>query len=573
MTNRKDTGKIIPFQQGASFYMRRGAKEMEKNDLIGALTRYRQAYLHAPDDPEPCLAVAEILSQMQRFEESNRMILLMMSTGNETPECYFGLACNYFGMHEYDYAADSLENYLDADPDGPFALEAEDFLDFIGDDAAMYDLTGLKTDQDYDDNASCLFARHLIAAGDYADAVAELTRQLTRSPNATNVKNQLAIAYYCSGERARAHTLTTEVLLEHPDDVLARCNMALFCHETGDDETASEHLRAAQSLRSDQPDELHNLSIMELELRQFDNAEATLKRLQQSLPFDENVLHKLGYCYYMQGNFEEAQNQYKRLLKLNPNDTVAKYYFMQSRKPPHSEKQAMAKWQIAYQVPFSETFRRLSQINKYLAMPEQDLQRLWHEDGRFCDLLNWALLLPEQRVKKSVLSLIYTFGDEKAEKALRAFLLYTEQPDYLKRAVFGMLKHLGAKEPYAAYLNGQWIQGRVNMLELPYKLPACYEAVIQYLTQCMIGVRTDECVTASSRVFRRYLDSLDKHFPHLTEMQSASLAAALEYCGCVACGVEAQVEEIIEAYRISNTRFRNALIKLTPFMETPEETK
>lgn len=573
MTNNDTTGKIIPFKQGASFYMRRGAKEMERNDLIAALTRYRQAYLHAPDDAEPCLAVAEILSQMQRFEESNRMILLLMSMGKGTPECYFGLACNYFGMREYDYAADSLDNYLDADPDGPFALEAEDFLDFIGDDAAMYDLTGLKTDQDYDDDASCLFARHLIEAGDYADAITELTRQLTRSPNASTVKNQLAIACYVSGDRVRAHTLTTEVLTEHPDDVLARCNMALYCHETGDDATAAEHLAAVQSLRTDLPEELHNLSIMELELKQFSNAEVTLKRLQQSMPFDENVLHKLGYCYYMQGRIEEAQSQYKRILQINPEDTVAKYYLAQSRIPPEIAKHTSAKWLIAYQVPFSETFRRLTQINKYLSAPEQELLKLWHEDTRFCELMQWALLLPEHRVKKSVLSLIYTFGDKKAEYALRAFLLYTAQPDYLKRAVFGMLKHLGAEEPYAAYLNGQWIQGRVNMLELPYKLPACYEAVVQYLTQCMIGVRGDDCISASSRIFRRYLDSLDSHFPHLTEMQSASLAAALEYCGCVACGVDAQIEEIIEAYRISNTRFRNALIKLTPFMETPEKSE
>ena len=56
-----------------------------------------------------------------------------------------------------------------------------------------------------------------------------------------------------------------------------------------------------------------------------------------------------------------------------------------------------------------------------------------------------------------------------AVHVLRDFLLRTDQPDELKRAVFGMLKQLGAKEPYMAYLNGRWIKGRVSLLELDYK--------------------------------------------------------------------------------------------------------
>ena len=569
----KNIGKVIPFVQGASFYMKRGAKQMEKNDLIAALTRYRQAFLHAPSDAEPCLAVAEILSQMQRFEESNRLILLLISSGKGSPECHFGLACNYFGMREYDYAATSLENYLDEDPDGAFAADAEDFLDFIDDDDAMYELTGLRSDEDYDDNASCLFAQHLIESGEYADAVAELQRQTVRSPDSIPVKNQLALACYLSGERDRAQKLTLEVLCEEPANVFARCNMALYCHEAGEDEAAKTHLAVVQALRSDAPEELNSLSIMELELKQFKNADITLRRLQQLLPYDENVLHKLGYSAFMQRDPEGAAEYYKRLLRINPRDTVAQYYLSQCKRVGAGAKAGSARWSIAYQVPVVEMFRRLNQLNRHLSESDQALLSLWREDERFQNLLHWSLSLPEHRVKKSVLSLIYTFADERAERALREFLLYPSQPDYLKRAVFGMLKHMGAAEPYCAYLNGQWIRGRVNMLEMPYKLPVCYENVAQYLLQCMVGVRSDACVTAASDVFRRYLESLNGNYPRLSEMQTASLAAALEYLGCRICAVEAFEEEILAAYRVSNTRFRNALKKLEPFAAPPEESK
>ena len=54
--------------------MKRGAKELEKNDLIAAVYKYREAYERAPQDAEIAVALAEILSQMQRFEESNRIL-------------------------------------------------------------------------------------------------------------------------------------------------------------------------------------------------------------------------------------------------------------------------------------------------------------------------------------------------------------------------------------------------------------------------------------------------------------------------------------------------------------------
>ena len=464
MTDLKK-GKVIPFAQGASFYMKRGAKEMEKNDLLNALSRYRQAMEKAPDDPEPWIAASEILSQMQRFEESNRLLMLLVSAGKGTAECFFGLACNYFGMQEYDYAVDSLENYLDADPDGPFAMDAEDFLDFLDDDGAMFEATGLNCDQDYDDNASCLFARHLMESGEYADAIKELQHQLTISPDSMPVRNQLAVAYLVGGEQAQALTLVQQILAEDPKNVLARCNLALLYHESGNEAAARAEMEPLNQLDTDAPDELHNISIMQLDLGLFQEADATIKKLLQFLPYDENAIHKQGYCRYMTDDFQGAATCYKRLLKIHPDDTVARYYLAQCKKTELDHKARLARWMIPYQVPFSETFRRLNQINHYLASSEEELRSLWEKDHHFTSLLLWGLSLPEPRIKKSMLSLLYTFQDKKSEFLLRDYLLRTDQPDAIKRVVFGMLKHLGAQEPYMAYLNGQWISGRVSMLE------------------------------------------------------------------------------------------------------------
>lgn len=95
------TGKILPFRQDVDFFLKRGAKELDRNDPLAAIQHYRKAYDSDPADLDSCLALAELLSQMQRFEESNRLLLIDMSMNDPDPESYFGLACNYYGSRNF----------------------------------------------------------------------------------------------------------------------------------------------------------------------------------------------------------------------------------------------------------------------------------------------------------------------------------------------------------------------------------------------------------------------------------------------------------------------------------------
>ncbi len=553
--------------------MKRGAKELEKNDLIAAIAKYREAYERAPEDPEIAIALAEILSQMQRFEESNRVLFQLMADSDETPpECHFGLACNYFGLQDYDSAADSLEDYLDEEPDGIFAADAEDFLDLIDDDAAMYETTGLKTDDDYEDNAVCHFARSLLASGEVDYAVEELEHRLAETPKSLKVREQLAVAYFVAGKREEAKKIANEILEEEPVNVLANSTLALAEIEDGNRIAALARLDEIMKLRSLEPEELHSVAVLQLDLDRFDDAEKTLAQLLRLMPYDENVLHKSGYARFMLGDPEGAKAFYQKLLRIDPHDTVAKYYLNQCRHGDTANKRVNAKWIIPYQVPFGEAFRRLNHINRTLALPHEELYRIWTEDVAFRDQIVWATTLSDLRVKKSMLSLVFTFGDDDSVRILRDYLLRTDQPDEIKRAVFGMLKHLGAKEPFMAYLNGRWIKGRISLLELDYKMPPSYESVIQLLMQYMLGNCREECATEAANIFRRYVESLKQKFPRISAAQEVSYAAALEYLGRLNCGETVTEEEIGEIYRVTKLRLKNAVIKLKPFAAAPEET-
>ena len=554
--------------------MKRGAKELEKNDLIAAVSKYREAYERAPQDAEIAVALAEILSQMQRFEESNRILFRLLADREDAPaECHFGLACNYFGLQDYDRAADSLADYLELEPDGLFAADAEDFLDLIDDDDAMFETTGLKGDDDYEDNAVTHFARSLLASGEVSYAVEELERRHSQTPNSQKIREQLAVAYFVANRRDEAKQIANGILEEDGQNILANSTLALAEIEEGNRTAALARLDEMLKLRSLDAEELHSIAVLQLDLERFADAEKTLTQMLLLMPYDENILHKLAYARFMQGDAEGAKTYYQKLLRIDPHDTVAKYYLNQCKHADSAGKRPNAKWIIPYQVPFSEAFRRLNHLNRVLALPHDELNHVWAEDGAFRDLLIWAISLSDLRVKRSMLSLVFTFADQNAQHILRDFLLRTDQPDELKRAVFGMLKHLEAKEPYMAYLNGRWIKGRVSLLELDYKLPASYEGVMQALMQFMLGNCREECTTAAAHIFQRYVDSLNKKFPRISAEQEISFAAALEYLGRQSCGESVSQDEIGDIYRVSKSRLRNALVKLEPFATKPELTE
>ena len=429
----------------------------------------------------------------------------------------------------------------------------------------MGESTGLFTDEDYDTDGAVIESRHLMDSLDMKGAVEILEDHIARYPRSVRAKNQLALAYYCSGERNKAIRLENEVLESSGNDPQALCNSALFLHSIGDDSRALEALNTAKTLSSNgSPEILHNVAVLQLDFKLYSDALVTLTALEKLIPYDENVVHKLGYCRFMLGDSNGALNCYRKLLRINPEDTVAKYYFTVCKRGDSVKGSIASHWSIPYQVPFAEAFRRLNQINRTLMESPEKQQTLWKTDAHFRNLVAWALDLPENRGKNVMLALVFSYGDEYAERILRDFLLRTDQPDDAKRAVFGMLKRMKAKEPYMAYLNGDWVPSRVSMIDYPESLPASYENVLSLLMSGMAADCGETSAAAAMDILKRYLNAHLDHLPNLTPMQVSAMAAALEFLGCKAAEKDITEDAVCKKYRVSERRLHNAIEKLTP---------
>ena len=68
-TRNNSTGRVLSFEQKGDFFYKRGNDKLDKNDLIEALCSYRRAMEQEPEDQYSCIAVAEVLSEMERYDD------------------------------------------------------------------------------------------------------------------------------------------------------------------------------------------------------------------------------------------------------------------------------------------------------------------------------------------------------------------------------------------------------------------------------------------------------------------------------------------------------------------------
>ena len=272
---------------------------------------------------------------------------------------------------------------------------------------------------------------------------------------------------------------------------------------------------------------------------------------------------------HLLGDLETAENCYRKLLRIDPADTIARYYLKAVRAEREDSASRRVYWSLPYRVPLPEMLRRMNYINRMFSLTQAEVRELWENDESFRNLLHWVFTLQDDRSKRAVLSFYYTMGDAAAERALRGFLLRTDQPDAIKREVLGLLKRMGAKEPYMAYLESQWIQGRVSMLTLPQNLPAAYENVMHVLMQQLAKQANGEALAShAAAVYHRYLKQFGKtRYPRISENQEISFAAALEFLASRLANMPVTEEEICDRYRVTRQRLRNAVAKFEPFTE------
>lgn len=554
--------KIIPFRQDSAFYIKRGDRKADQNNLPAALSRYRLAYDRDPSDPEACMALAEMLNRMQLFDESNRVLLSYISMYETMPDFFFGAASNFYGLSEFEYAHECLVSYLQADPHGPYAEMASEFLSILEDEEELAYELGIGEEEDFATLTIVSRAQNLLAAGETEPAMELLQGHIRENPDAWRAKLSLANACFVQGSTRKAERLTDEVLKSYPDNILAGSTKAHILFSTGRKQQAREILSGLDFKNCEQPEAFVSAATVEIELKMNREAYALLKEALEYLPFDRQILHLFGYVSRMLGEYEDAEKAYSTLSRMDASDTIAPYYLNAVRSEKNGNR-SRVQWSIDYALPVSVAMRRIMKINELFLDDLEKAKEKWETDRGFRNQIKWILTLPDTDLQYTMLLFLGEVGGLQAELVLRDFALRMEERDSLKQEAMTMLKNMGAKEPYMGYLNSQWVTGSVSVSDTARDMPDDYFNVFMLAMQHMEpqADRTLFMDTASGAL-NDYIQKFETP-PRIRSSQAEVYAAALELLTYSLMGMEVSSRDICEKYGITNLRLMNAYKKLT----------
>ena len=556
---KQDRDNILSFDQGAGFYLRTGRRQAEAGNLVRALSHLRTAHEKDPDNPEITIALAEILNRMQRFEES---IVVLMGMGRlETlpPDGLFGMASNFIAMEEFGPARMCLEQYLRTDPDGAYAADAADYLDLMDDAPEMNWQLGLDEGEDVELIAHIHYAKVLHVSGRDREALRHLLDLGERYSRSLWLQMEIALSEYCVEEYEACEQRLFNILKEDRYYVRAKCLLALLRRGEGKRREAREMLDSIPIPEDGTTEELGNLNVMLLELEDYQRAEACGECMYRLIPYDPMTLHELAYTKYMLGKAREAADLYRRIVEMDPHDTVAAWYLEAAQAEPDPKKGGKG-WTIQYDVPYRVAVERLRWIGDVFGKGPDALKQRWAEDGAFRDLVAWALFSPLAPDKRGIITILAVAGDRAAEGLLRTFLLRGDQPDENKQLAFGALHTYDGAEPFAMFYNGLWQFGEVIHATLPEDLPRSYLKVFQRLARCAEQIACPEkTAELAQRAFYFFVLAQKGRYRRISPTQEDAFVAAFV---CMAIHFQEQdirEEDLCEAFDITARRLNNAL--------------
>lgn len=566
------TGRVLSFEQKGDFFYKRGNDKLDKNDLIEALCSYRRAMEQEPEDQYSRIAVAEVLSEMERYDDSNRVLLPLLSREDVEPEAIFGLGCNLAALNETDSAKKMLERYLQAEPEGEYIYDAYDLLDAIDDAEYRPGDFGelapvLKEDMALD---AAEEGRKALERENFPAAKEALERAIKLDPTLNYARNNLSLLHFCKKDYERALSEADTVLNADPNDTQALCNKAMVYCAMRDGANANAAADALCRTNTERADELCRISLVLMELGRFADAYKIAERLLKKTPYDEDALHRYAICAYELKRYDKAYNAYDKLCRIDPTDTIAKYYkkLCYNAQKGQLPRGNIRRFAANYQVPFDETVRRINRINELMKLSAAELHSQWQNSNELELLIRWGFTLPDIAIRRALLTAAAAFGDKRSEGLLRDFLLMREQDDELKRNAIAALAAMGAKQPYYLYIMGHLVESRAEL-----RINAANAAYRNALTMCLANMYEHcserEAKTAVS-LWDRYVGAQER-LPRISRAQEVALAAAIEYTARTECGGKPSRADICNAYGVSTLRLDNALKKLLPI--TAQEEK
>jgi tetratricopeptide (TPR) repeat protein len=566
-SEQKKENKVLDFKRRGDFHARIANRYADRGDFLQALAFFRRAISDEPKNMDHKLGLAALYSDMYCYEKSNQLLFrIVRESETELTECYYGMGCNFMGMQDLLQARDSFLLYLQQDPDGSFALDAEDMLMFIEDEVeAREDSENIPPDfqEQADAGKVALDRSEIQAAIDLLDPVVE------QAPQLFYARNNLALAHYLAGNVEIAKRHARVVLDMDRDNIHALCNMAIFEGLDVNNEAVLQYLERAAKLAALSPDEAYKAALTMFESGRMSDALGFFEQALAFSPYDVRTLFSVGVCAYNIADYTKAQRYFNDMTQVEEDGGIGAFYRQMVKRAQDGD--AEPPLSLMMQVPLYEAVRRVKYLNEMTKRELHHIERMWREDSQFKSYAKWALNLADCNVQNAMVDLLGIIGDAEAEETLRMYLMAPDVMRDQKNRTMSALKRMGAKEPYVAWTGHGVVEAKVTLVAaLGDEVPHSYTAVLELCVRSMRHRKLDDVMEEAVHIWERYIKGHTPPLPNL--QQKPAWAAAIEAAALLEKGIDPDLAQLAIAYGTKQSQIEYRIGKLMRMLSKSTET-
>ena len=312
----KKRSNVVSFIPNGDYYYQKALTALERDQLDKAYKYIKRAAELSPDDGLILMQYGMLEMEYQNFEHAHELIHTAYHLDPNEPEIVFMLAevSGCIGMiHD---AKKYALMYLDMEPEGMYAVEARELLDFV---ELEKDVLETLDDTDSEKMIGQEKARRLMEKGDFVQAIDVLEELIDRFPDAWPAYNNLSLAYFYIGEVEEARALLKHVLRENHGNLHALCNLAVFAYYEKNEEELASLLNILTKIQPYEWDNRYKLGATLALIGQYEHAYKWLRSMsKRGYEGDPGFYFWLAQSAYFSGHEDIAKQAWANLLKIDP---------------------------------------------------------------------------------------------------------------------------------------------------------------------------------------------------------------------------------------------------------------
>lgn len=318
MEKKQQKGKnnIVSFIPTGEYYFNKAIKALERDQMDRAYKYMKRAAELSPDDAHVLMHYGLMELNAQNFEKAYELIHTAYCIEPDDPEHIYYLAEVSGCLGLMNDAKKYAEKYLELDPDGYYAMEAQEIIDYVHFEQNEID--------DFEEDSYEHFilqekARRLMEKSQFKEAVEVLEALVERYPELWPAYNNLSLAYFYLGDLEQSKAILHHVLRENAGNLHALCNLTIIAYYEKDEPKLNHLVDVLKKIHPFEFESRYKLGATLALIGEYDLAYKWLHSLAKRMaPNDPGFYFWLSQAAYFSNHVKEAEKAWNMLVQLDP---------------------------------------------------------------------------------------------------------------------------------------------------------------------------------------------------------------------------------------------------------------